>query len=678
MKFPLCNSGMGSCDGSCSSSDPATTRQSGACCCRCPLPPAATAADAPRADWGSAGARTSYPVSKHEQLRKDTCWARPMTETWMKNAGLDAASKPSQAAVDNFITTGFRWQYIALPSTLFYMYPGDARKDPYDYDPRVRPWYVAASSGPKDVVIVIDVSGSMDANAQCTKSGMAACRMERAKAAADMVVKLLVITDFIAVVTFGNDGKQLCGDRVNPTSAESLLPKGVDKVPCGRLMRATKFNKQALRALIAGLKAGGSTNMEQGLSKGMELFKLGAEQTSGCRRAMLVLGDGDPTVGALTKALLVAKVTGPQAKLTEAKARSVNVFTYSIGSGISSSGKAILSGLACANEGSFTAITDTGNVRDTMAHFYDFFAGVNDVKKDQEIGNFIWTEPYIRDESSCTPDCDYPGADFKKAQASMAVPLWDTRYSPAKLIAVVSADFSMSVLGTVATPEEINGEILSSYNICPASSLATGCLLDKVRTTAYNSEGEATTMTNACPATGATGCKANGTTCPSPAPKGQPTADASELFCASSAQMAKGKCDPSSIFASYQGDNVCGASNYQFNPVQNGCGSCKNTKDCAQAHTPVTKERNADGSCPDGYEDDPDEEVPAGAPGPTGDCVETSDMTANIVIIVIILAILGCVGSRQGGGDKSVPAVEQAAPVSVRRAPVVVVAASRP
>jgi len=29
------------------------------------------------------------------------------------------------------------------------------------YDPCRRPWFVAASSGPKDVVIILDVSGSM-------------------------------------------------------------------------------------------------------------------------------------------------------------------------------------------------------------------------------------------------------------------------------------------------------------------------------------------------------------------------------------------------------------------------------------------------------------------------------------------------------------------------------------
>ena len=34
-------------------------------------------------------------------------------------------------------------------------------KDCDAYDPRYRPWYAAAASGPKDVVLVIDCSGSM-------------------------------------------------------------------------------------------------------------------------------------------------------------------------------------------------------------------------------------------------------------------------------------------------------------------------------------------------------------------------------------------------------------------------------------------------------------------------------------------------------------------------------------
>ncbi len=44
------------------------------------------------------------------------------------------------------------------------MYPGNPGKCPNgknNYDPRIRPWYVAASTGPKDVVLILDTSGSM-------------------------------------------------------------------------------------------------------------------------------------------------------------------------------------------------------------------------------------------------------------------------------------------------------------------------------------------------------------------------------------------------------------------------------------------------------------------------------------------------------------------------------------
>ena len=53
------------------------------------------------------------------------------------------------------------WQYIGLTSGVQRIYPGYSRSTCYDYDPRIRPWYVAATSGPKDVAFILDTSGVM-------------------------------------------------------------------------------------------------------------------------------------------------------------------------------------------------------------------------------------------------------------------------------------------------------------------------------------------------------------------------------------------------------------------------------------------------------------------------------------------------------------------------------------
>jgi Mg-chelatase subunit ChlD len=59
----------------------------------------------------------------------------------------------------------------------------------------VRPWYVAASSGPKDIIIILDISGSMQRYN----------RLVLAKIAAIKIVDSLTIGDYFAVVVFSSD-----------------------------------------------------------------------------------------------------------------------------------------------------------------------------------------------------------------------------------------------------------------------------------------------------------------------------------------------------------------------------------------------------------------------------------------------------------------------------------------
>ena len=59
-----------------------------------------------------------------------------------------------------------RWQYFGATTGVHRVFPGHEWPSNFigfheDYDPRTRPWYVSAMSGPKDIVLVLDGSESM-------------------------------------------------------------------------------------------------------------------------------------------------------------------------------------------------------------------------------------------------------------------------------------------------------------------------------------------------------------------------------------------------------------------------------------------------------------------------------------------------------------------------------------
>ena len=61
------------------------------------------------------------------------------------------------------------WQYFGgQESGLFAQYPANIKTQCWCdyYDPRYRPWYSAAVTGPKDIILVLDKSGSMKEEVQ--------------------------------------------------------------------------------------------------------------------------------------------------------------------------------------------------------------------------------------------------------------------------------------------------------------------------------------------------------------------------------------------------------------------------------------------------------------------------------------------------------------------------------
>ena len=97
-----------------------------------------------------------------------------------------------------------------------------------DYDPRFRPWYVTAISGAKNVILLIDTSGSMYRD-----------RIKIAKDATSAVINTLSNNDFVAVISFSGDASTVFSSRI---------------------IRATSNNKESFTTSINDLEAVGQTN----------------------------------------------------------------------------------------------------------------------------------------------------------------------------------------------------------------------------------------------------------------------------------------------------------------------------------------------------------------------------------------------------------------------------------
>ena len=121
-----------------------------------------------------------------DQQKCDTaeCVAQGMGETFARIAALEYPAAADRIA----------YQYFGSQDVGMYTGWPAVEWCSSDYDPRFRPWYASAASGPKDVVIVIDMSGSM-ANGK---------RTEMAKAAAKKVLNTLSWIDYVSLVSFDN------------------------------------------------------------------------------------------------------------------------------------------------------------------------------------------------------------------------------------------------------------------------------------------------------------------------------------------------------------------------------------------------------------------------------------------------------------------------------------------
>jgi hypothetical protein len=206
---------------------------------------------------------------------------------------------------------------------------------PPDYDPRFRPWYSLAASGSKDVVIVIDKSGSMMTNG----------RIETARLAVLAVIDTLTWGDFATIVLFSNTGLSWKSE----------------------LVQMTDDNKKWAKEWVNNdLVAGGGTNFRAGFEVALDALK-NSRSCSNCNSVILFMTDGEDDSWDSDDAQWLSD---------EAAELGCNsIMTYALGDGVGADSRAKLKRIACMNSGIFYRVSDgASTLADTMSKYFEYIA----------------------------------------------------------------------------------------------------------------------------------------------------------------------------------------------------------------------------------------------------------------------------------------------------------------
>lgn len=340
-------------------------------------------------------------------------------------------------------------KYEVLPPQMYYgnddgvfrMYPGTPEECPYgqsEYDPRIRPWYVAASTGPKDIILVLDTSASMST----------ADRINIMKEAAKRVINTLGISDYFSVVEFNSYANQI-GMRGE----------------VGVLQRATDENKNNMLRAIDDLSPNGGTDFQKGFKMAYDIFDASenAESASGCHQAILFLTDGMGGSDSLFD-LLDDQVV----KYDEKSKPPPVIFTYTFGNGVDSS---VPQKIACDYKGIWSAVEDGGDLAKSMGAYYKYFAYAG-LSEDDFVA---WVAPY---KYSTTGELG----------TTASAPVYDRSVDPPILAGVVGLDFSFAAMeralgreGEESKNAIIDKIVKRSVAVCPSMKFQDDCQLESLR-----------------------------------------------------------------------------------------------------------------------------------------------------------------------------------------------------
>ncbi|XP_057289482.1 voltage-dependent calcium channel subunit alpha-2/delta-3-like [Hydractinia symbiolongicarpus] len=336
-------------------------------------------------------------------------------------AGLDKQFKKHKEE------SGILWQYFASHLGVYRVYPGFEWERNFigfslDFDPRIRPWYVSAISGPKDVVVILDCSTSMKGR-----------RFELSKDITKTILQTLTHDDHFTIIC----GRASHWDK-NGNWHEYIYDGEV--VGCNKdaLVRADSKNREDYLKGLDQIKPGGTSEVRLAFRKAFNMIR----KRQGCQSIIIFTTDGHDNDGEDVRcnqgqyARTGNFVPGKQCQYKWSKvfnevkrqkklSGETRIFTYLI----DSNEEKLAGQLACDNGGAMKKIATRDDLLSQMFDYYNYLT-INTIRDN----NIVWSAPYL------------DGLGFGR-MVTCTIPV--VSHSNNQTIGVVAVDLSLSEIDKI-------------------------------------------------------------------------------------------------------------------------------------------------------------------------------------------------------------------------------------
>ena len=282
--------------------------------------------------------------------------------------------------VDFMENGNVKWLYIGLENGNLMNFPGFLWPRDYTqhgcnassigdvYDPRYRPWHLSASTGPKNVIFILDTSGSMSING----------RLELLKKSVIKAINGLTHNDYVSLITFDNTAETFLGLKT--------------------LAQAMPEFRSRLISYVTNLQASGGTNFNAAFTKAFEVVDHSQlyNYTSGCQTAFIFLTDGQATLPqSLVQSRLLRFQTSQLAAINSNLGvdRSQNEYYFIAGMGAGVN-EVELNKLTCLTKGSYHHVSDfnDSSLEKALFAFRKLFSYHRSRNKEEGV---VWSERYV-------------------------------------------------------------------------------------------------------------------------------------------------------------------------------------------------------------------------------------------------------------------------------------------